>query len=414
MAKILHLSNNFIPYNIGGTELYVYNLAKAQQNSGHQVRVFCHGSKATKNSLTKETIHNIDVHFISPDPNESVFKKATSTAALLKKCIENFVPDVIHIHHLGSLYFGVSSKVYDIIANECVFPSKTRLVLTIHDWWYFCDRTQYIKTNHELCHNPHFLNCLNCHKADAKSIISKLYFPVIWHNKRAQSQKLFELSTKIIFASNTIKKDYLRVFKISQHKIKVTPHGMQFNTTQNALKPTTSSTPIKIGYIGHMGKHKGVHILIEALSHIPPDQYRCEIYGTPTKGDYVDKLKEQSARNPSINLKGYFEERDKQSIMKGFSIIVIPSLGHESFCFVLWEALAAGIPVIAPDFGIFDEFLRGSPSAILFKRNNAYDLAEHLRKVIRGDIKFKPDTQLLDKLMPWPRYSEILDNEVYK
>jgi glycosyltransferase involved in cell wall biosynthesis len=68
-------------------------------------------------------------------------------------------------------------------------------------------------------------------------------------------------------------------------------------------------------------------------------------------------------------------------LMKGASVLVFPSGWFECAPLTILEALACGLPVIAPDLGVMQEMITDHHTGLLFESGNAADLSRRVRWV---------------------------------
>lgn len=420
MAKILHVVHRFIPDSIGGTESYVYQLCKEQIKNGHQTYVFCHLNQEYKKAKYEEkNIEGIHVFSVFVPLSIWLFLNKKRLEKLFKYFLTKIKPDIIHIHHLAAQNIELSSFLFiiDVIKKYKKILPQTKILVSVHDWWYFCSRSQYFRSNFKLCHRSHFLDCLKCDGFRPLkfpySIFYTFYYPFLWYQKREKIQTLFNLATQIIFGSNTIKSDYFKVFKFKEKKTEVIPYGLAFELPNHISIKNRFKSPLKIGYVGRLAFVKGVHILIQALNTINKTYYQCTICGSNSDKTYVQHCYGLAKGNTSIQFVENFSEEKKKTLIEGFDILVIPSIGHESFCFTLWEAIACHVPVIVPHFGIFKDCLDQKPCGLFFERNNPISLAEKLNDIINGKVTFHFDPKLFIQKNDWPTYySKLYDNRI--
>ena len=76
---------------------------------------------------------------------------------------------------------------------------------------------------------------------------------------------------------------------------------------------------------------------------------------------------------------GKFKTKDLPVLLQGAEVFVLPSL-YEGFGLPALEAMACGVPVVAADNSSLGEILEGS--GVLYKPNNASELAKALRDVL--------------------------------
>jgi glycosyltransferase involved in cell wall biosynthesis len=109
------------------------------------------------------------------------------------------------------------------------------------------------------------------------------------------------------------------------------------------------------GFIGALMPHKGTHVAVEAFRGIDRNAARLLIWGSPEANpDYSARLREQAAHG-AIEFRGRFDESDRDEILSSIDVLVVPSVGMESFGIVAREAITAGVPVIASRRGALEE-----------------------------------------------------------
>lgn len=133
--------------------------------------------------------------------------------------------------------------------------------------------------------------------------------------------------------------------------------------------------PLVVGYVGRLVEEKGVHLLIEAMSHLP-DHVRLSITG---EGPFRGRLEEQAARlgiSDRIRFDGLVPHAAMPGLLNGFDALVLPSLAtvhwKELFGRVLIEAMACGVPVLASNSGGIPEVV--GDAGVLFKPGSVEDL----------------------------------------
>lgn len=106
---------------------------------------------------------------------------------------------------------------------------------------------------------------------------------------------------------------------------------------------------LRLMYIGRLSPEKGIENLLHALNRIDDPTVTLTIYGA---GDvaYVAGLKELAARlgflGKSVFFAGHVDGVAKNEAFQTADVCIVPS-HTESFCMVIAEALAHGVPVIA-------------------------------------------------------------------
>jgi glycosyltransferase involved in cell wall biosynthesis len=70
--------------------------------------------------------------------------------------------------------------------------------------------------------------------------------------------------------------------------------------------------------------------------------------------------------------------------MAGLDVVVIPSLWHETFNLVLWEAWASRLPVIASRVGALSDFIREGVDGLTFPPGNWRGLRAQLARIVEN------------------------------
>jgi glycosyltransferase involved in cell wall biosynthesis len=109
--------------------------------------------------------------------------------------------------------------------------------------------------------------------------------------------------------------------------------------------------------VGSILPHKGAHVLAEAASGFSESKLRLEVWGDPAiDPDYAARV-EKLAGNTRLRFRGRFPEGRKSAVLQEMDVLVVPSIGAESFGLLPQEALLAGTPVIASRILALDETL---------------------------------------------------------
>ncbi|HIE69618.1 MAG TPA: glycosyltransferase, partial [Planctomycetes bacterium] len=83
-----------------------------------------------------------------------------------------------------------------------------------------------------------------------------------------------------------------------------------------------------------------------------------------------------------ITVDGPFDREELAQALAQIDVLVVPSTWHENAPFVVLEARAAGLPVIASRFGGLIEVVDDGIDGELFTPGNAADLAKRLQRLV--------------------------------
>jgi glycosyltransferase involved in cell wall biosynthesis len=142
---------------------------------------------------------------------------------------------------------------------------------------------------------------------------------------------------------------------------------------------------LRIGYIGQIAPHKGVHVLLMAVRQLENADGRWElrIYGDTTRFPrYAEHLRRIAGEHPRIRFEGQVENRHIPAILANLDVLVVPSLWYENAPLTILEAHAAGVPVVASDLGGMAELVRHEEDGLRFRPGDDRDLARQIRRLL--------------------------------
>jgi glycosyltransferase involved in cell wall biosynthesis len=157
----------------------------------------------------------------------------------------------------------------------------------------------------------------------------------------------YELSDGIIVPSKFVLKSFLKS-GYPQKKIFIVPFGCPVIETGLPRKPERK---FRVLYVGALTVRKGIRYFLEAIPKFAGlIDFEVVIVGPPPEKPVVPYLNKCLAKYESIvNFIGYRSKRDLyEKIYPTASVLVQPSI-MEGISYVLLEALAHGVPVIATE-----------------------------------------------------------------
>ncbi len=146
------------------------------------------------------------------------------------------------------------------------------------------------------------------------------------------------------------------------------------------LRP--AARPLTFGFFGSYAPHKGPHVLVEAMAEVRGD---CRAVLRGRSEDFVDystPLQAAAAKDPRITLGAPFAREELAEALSEIDVLVVPSTWHENAPFVVLEARAAGLPVLASRFGGLTEVVQDGVDGELFAPGDSHDLAGRLQRLV--------------------------------
>jgi glycosyltransferase involved in cell wall biosynthesis/GT2 family glycosyltransferase len=343
--RVVHLVHGWPPFQHAGTELYAYWLVQ-QQKTSHDVAVYTRGDDPAR--ADGEAIELVDdgvrVRIVTNNfTSRNPLRRNAIRDRLLERDFERFLkteqPDLLHIHHLAGHAFSLAN-----VAKRLGIP----IVLQVQDWWFLCARVNLFDRDGNRCTGPAFEKCARCvtlTKVAPAAATNRLLHAV----RRSAARAAIGAADVFIAGSNAIRDDYIGVTPKSK-PFHVIPYGVGIDIPREPR--TSAKRPIRFGYVGSISPHKGLHTAVDAMRGIDPSQASLHVWGDVRAfPDYVDDLKK---RGPVI-FEGRFAEDEKPRVFASMDVLLVPSIGLESFGLAPREAMTCGVPVIASAGGALSE-----------------------------------------------------------
>ena len=417
--RILFAVHQFFPESGAGVELVTLGLAKELRTRGHETFVL-----AAKRSLpggirpyeTEDYEHEgVPVRRVGrPEEgpsrpyrlnyeNERMAEKAREYAREIR-------PDVVHAMHLQGLSASVVPAFEDL---------GLPVVFTAADFWTVCPVVDLRRHDGALCRGPETHHCVRCiasrnpeprinRRADlpdaavrAAGLLSRtplarfsgaLRQVADVRERPARIRERMEGADRV-FAYTRLTQDLLGKNGIGGGNTLVSPYGIDAARLRTAGDTRCPSDTLRVGFVGTLAPHKGPDLPVRAFRMLAPGlDATLRVYGGGEGyEDYAEGLRRLAAGDARIEFPGAFAKEDLGQVLAGMDVLVVPSRWYENAPGVIFEAFAAGLPVVATELGGMSEFVQPGENGLLFPLNDVGELAERLRRLAE-----EPD--LLQKL----------------
>lgn len=329
----------------------------------------------------------------------------------LKKLITDIQPDIVHLHTL----MGLPKEFLEYLKQQNI-----KTVYTTHDFYGLCPKMLNNDPQKALKTSECSYDCLLCDVGPSyKKIVimqSHLYANLKDSKfvKSIRSQNKTSLSVKkeesTIFSINQIneryklREYYLEMFKLidmfhfnssvsKQYFQKYFPNinGKIVPITHNGLKDQRNegnfcvNDPIHLGYIGPYDEKKGFYLYTKILKNLNSNRFEAHFYG--------DIAERAIFKNKKYINHGILSAEDLNNEYKTMDLLVVPSLWHETFGYIVLEALLMGVPcLVSNNVGSKDLI----PNSWVFKDRN--DLERMLNDIIYNPTKIQQMKSMVSKL----------------
>jgi glycosyltransferase involved in cell wall biosynthesis len=186
---------------------------------------------------------------------------------------------------------------------------------------------------------------------------------------------LFGKPDLVIFPSTFLKNEYLKYGFFGKSEIVVMPNpAPEFDMT---LKGERREGRFRLLFVGQLEVHKGIHLLLDAFQQADMDA-RLIIAGEGREREAVDAA---ASAHQRITYLGYIGMDQLIQCLEHADALVVPSLCYENSPTVIYEALQAGVPVIAANIGGVGELVQDGVNGYLFTPNDIEALKEAMVRI---------------------------------
>lgn len=392
-----------------GTETYTAGVALQLVRRGHEVQVLCGGEwvegPSYWNGVTEEqwrgvTVRRVNVNWTKGHNPFRYLYDNPEVARFLADELRARRPDVVHVTSCERLSASVIN-----VAKDAGLP----VVLSLTDFWFLCPRMTLMRTDGGNCSGETTgWECTTCVAGHSRAIkwprallpdalAERLVYGltnVPWLARQrgirgqvgdvdARKQYLraaFARADARITAS-TFVRDRLAASGFDA-PVSVRPYGHDVGWLDSAPAKAPSSSRLRVGFIGQIVRHKGVHVLLDALRRLPQHvraRLDVRIYGDPDQApEYVAELTRMMGDPPLASFAGIYAHDETGHVFATLDVLVVPSLWFD-FPLIIHESFASGTPVVATRLGAMAEVITHGVNGLLFERGNAQELADHLR-----------------------------------
>lgn len=412
--RILHAIHDFLPRHRAGSEIYAFELARELSRRADVFVLSAEYDPSTPHGTIRwRSYEGLPVVEIV---NNWEFRdlKATYSSERINAQLEHVLaatcPDVVHVHNLLNLSFDLPR-----LAQQ----RGIRTAATLHDYTLVCPsggQRVHVAESH-VCETIEAERCARCFGESALSrqmraanaarsvpgrvavraaqaafkiapiAVSRLLKSVNGatataaeiRRRLAYARQVFE-SIDVFVAPSRFIADEFCALGIARGRVEVSDYGFRGAGSRSPRRPMNAGR-LRIGFVGTLVWHKGVHVLIDAALRLR-GQFELRIHGDTTVfPDYVAALRQSTAGQPVVFSQGF--DRDRVADVYGdLDVLVVPSLWPENSPLVIHEAFMHGVPVVAARVGGIPELVVHDVNGLLYEPFDAGALAASLQRLI--------------------------------
>ncbi len=349
--NILFVSSSYYPH-INGVYYFVCRLGPMLQERGHKVAVIA-PSESAHFSLKK--IDSLDVYGM---PSLSVIINPSIRLPIpfllksrIKKILNNFKPDIIHIQD----HFPLSKAVVKINKN---------LKIPI------------MGTNHFMPENlTVFLKNEN---------LKKRFENYLWKG----FSKLFNQLNLVTTPTET-------GARLIRPRLKVNTIAVSSGISLGIFNPSGDTREIKnkysipektiLLYVGRLDPEKHIEEILQAVATaVKKIDFCFVVVGKGTSKIFLEKLTNQLAITDKVIFTGFVSNEDLPYFYKLSRCFIIASIA-ELLSLGTLQAMASGLPVISVNAGALSELVKDRMNGYLYKEGDIHAIVQSIENIMSND-----------------------------
>lgn len=193
----------------------------------------------------------------------------------------------------------------------------------------------------------------------------------------------------IIVPSRVIGRHMIEDFKVPYERIIKIERSVDLDNFKFNYPRNKNHDNFNIGLIGRVTPIKGHICFIEAVSELVKEipNLKAYIVGSVQEGheDYyaqLDMLVKKLALTKCIEFTG--RKNNIALVLNNLDLLVLPSIGQESFGRVIIEAQAVGVPVVASRIGGIVDIIDNNQTGLLFTPGDSKELAKKIITIYKN------------------------------
>jgi len=350
--RFLHISTFYPPYSFGGDAMYIYRLAHALGDQGHEVDVaHCVDSYQLLHPAPPHISFSehprVNRHELRSGLNGlgPLVAHQTGRPFLIAKQLRNLLAakdyDVIHYHNISLLGPGVLR--YSSPQNRAV------KLYTTHEHWLVCPTHVLWKFDGAPCEKP---ECLKC-------VIAGKRPPQLWRHTGFLTKAAKHVDEFVSPSRFTARMHQDRGFP---YPVGHLPYFLERCDQDNGLPVHRLQDRPYFLFVGRLEKIKGLHTLIEAWKKVKG----CDLVIAGTGQEEVN-LRAQASSNPAVRFLGPKTQKELGNLYAHAVACIVPSITYETFGVIIIEAFARKTPVIVRELGALSEMVQDSGGGLTYR-----------------------------------------------
>jgi glycosyltransferase involved in cell wall biosynthesis len=405
--RVLVVAHNHPDLHPGGTEIFAHDLFRDFRARPGIEALFL----AATNRIHREPRPGTSFQSVGDAPDEVVlwsghfdhfYLSQIDTFGVvphLVSLLEDFRPDVVHIHHILLLGIEFIAIVRRVLPNARIF-------MTLHDYYAICahDGLMMRTRGRERCDQASPNRCNACfpEKSADRFLLRERHL-----------KTLFAQVDRFIAPSHFIK-DRFVAWGLSASSIDIIPNGRPAADAAAHRLTTDGRRPV-FGYFGNLNPWKGVSVLLKAAQRLVREEmkdFELRIHGgIPFQADsFVNEIAALvSETEPHVVRLGPYLREEIPSLMEAVDWVVMPSVWWENAPLVIQEAFRHRRPVIVSGIGGMAEAVQHGVNGLHVRPDDPVSLARVMASAAETPGLWET---LVDGITPPPDIAAVADRHI--
>jgi len=412
--RILHAIHDFLPRHRAGSEIYAFELARELSRQADVFVLAAEYDPATPHGTIRwRSYEGLTVVEIVNNWQFRSFDETYASErinAQLAHVLDATAPDVLHVHNLLNLSFDLPR-----LARE----RGIRTVATLHDYTLVCPsggQRVHVAESH-VCESIDTDRCARCFNQSVfkrqmtaarllkgrrgrflstagraiyrlapslaasaiQSVGPSTIDPADVRRRLAAARQVFDGFDLVVSPSSAVADEFRRL-GMAADRLQVSDYGFAETSTAFTARKTRAG-PLRIGFVGTLVWHKGVHVLVDAARGLQ-GSFEVHIHGDVGVFPEYTAVLERAAAGISVRFAGGFDRDRVHDIYRDIDVLVVPSLWPENSPLVIHEAFMHQLPVVAARVGGVPELVQHEVNGLLYDAFSVSALRAALQRLI--------------------------------
>lgn len=386
-ARVLHVPFCYYPDPVGGTEVYVASLARVQRGRGYDVVIAAPGASSRFYEHDGSPVHRFETA-ARMELRQLYGEGDPTAAAAFEQILDRVQPDILHLHAFTS---AVSARLANMARRRGV-----PVIFTYHTPTVTCCRGTMLEWGNRVCDGEMRVHrCAACMLEGegvpgvASRFLGSLPERVgqlaggagleggVWTALRgtelvgirhASVRRFLCEEASHIFAVCEWVRSVLIVNGVPPGRITLSRQGLPYPVTSSTAGSGRASLPVRMAFLGRLDPVKGLDVLVEALASIPTAKVELDIFAVAQTEDARRRqaaLAQRVAGDRRIRWMTPLDASEVVERLRSYDALAVPSQWLESGPLVVYEAFAAGIPVVGSKLGGIAELVKDEETGLL-------------------------------------------------